>query len=73
MRTLNTKSKSLFGRTVLMFHYSFAPAEKAVMGISEDASCLGQSRLVISEPLWRSIKQRTGTFLAVTGSWPGGD
>lgn len=58
MRPLNIKSKSLFGRTALMFHYSSAPTEKAVMGISEDASYLGQSWLVIPEPLQRSIKQK---------------
>lgn len=37
-----------------------------------DAAYLEQSQLVISEPLWRYIKEGTGTFVAVTGSWLAG-
>lgn len=42
------------------------------MAINGDAAYLEQSQLVISEPLWRHIKQGTGTFVVVTSSWLAG-
>lgn len=42
------------------------------MAVSGDAAYLEQSQLVISEPLWRHIKEGARTFVAVTGSWLAG-